>query len=386
MENNNKLSKLLPVLLGFFVMGFVDVVGIATNYVKKDFVLSDTMANLLPMMVFLWFLIFSVPTGLLMNRIGRRNTVVISGGITFFAMLVPFIAYNFPAVLFAFALLGIGNTLLQVSLNPLLSNVVSGERLTSSLTLGQFIKAIASFLGPIIAAGAAAQLGNWKLIFPIFALVAVLSTLWLLFTPIVEEKQTGKTSGFGDCFSLLKDKTILLFFFGILFVVGVDVGLNTTIPKLLQERCQLSLAEAGFGTSLYFVARTLGAFLGAFFLAKIESRKFFIYSMLASLAAMFALFFVTDLWLIRSLIFVLGFALANVFPIVFGAALQHRPKYFNEISGLMIMGVSGGAFITFLVGVAADGSGSQVGGLVVLLASVVYLLFCAFSMKKTSVQ
>ncbi|HEY4785095.1 MAG TPA: MFS transporter [Bacteroidales bacterium] len=379
---NRTINKLLPVLFGFFIMGFVDVVGIATNYVKKDFVLTDTLANLLPMMVFLWFFVFSIPTGLLMNKIGRRKTVILSGIITAVAMFIPLIVYQFSVILVAFALLGIGNTILQVSLNPLLTNVVSGERLTSSLTLGQFIKAIASFLGPIIAAWAAASLGNWKYIFPIFAVVTILSTLWLLLTPIEEEAPVGKTSSFAECIRLLGDPTILLFFLGILFVVGVDVGLNTTIPKYLQERCGLSLENAGFGTSLYFVARTAGAFLGAIILAKMNGKIFFIINIIIALAATSLLLFIGELWTIRVLIFVIGFTVANVFSIIFSAALKHKPDNYNEISGLMIMGVSGGAFITFVVGVVSDAFGSQNGGLLVLLVALAYLLFCSLKMKK----
>lgn len=383
MNNNTQLSKTLPVLFGFFIMGFVDVVGIATNYVKLDFQLNDTLANLLPMMVFLWFFVFSIPTGLLMNKIGRRKTVILSGFITMVAMFIPLISYQFPVVLVAFALLGIGNTILQVSLNPLLTNVVSGDKLTSSLTWGQFIKAIASFLGPVIAAWAAGSLGNWKYIFPIFAAVTLISTLWLLATSIKEEAPTGKTSTFFECFSLLGDKTILLFFLGILFVVGVDVGLNTTIPKFLQERCGLPLDEAGFGTSLYFVARTAGAFLGAIILAKMSGRKYFLINIVIAIAAMAVLLTMNNLWAIRVLIFVIGFTVANVFSIIFSAALKHKPDNYNEISGLMIMGVSGGAVITLIVGIVSDAVKSQAGGLAVLLISLVYLLFCALRIKES---
>ncbi|MEG1545130.1 MAG: MFS transporter, partial [Tannerellaceae bacterium] len=149
-----------PILFGFFVMGFVDVVGIATNYVKADFALTDTLANLIPMMVFLWFALFSIPTGLLMGKVGRRNTVLIALGITAGAMLLPLFLYDFGFILFAFALLGVGNTMLQVALNPMMAQVVHPGRITSVLTLGQFIKAISSFLGPIIAATAAALWGD----------------------------------------------------------------------------------------------------------------------------------------------------------------------------------------------------------------------------------
>ncbi len=381
MKNQRSFSKLLPVLFGFFIMGFVDVVGIATNYVKKDFALSDSLANLLPMMVFLWFAVFSVPTGLLMNAIGRKKTVVLSMAITFAAMLVPLASYTFTVVLVAFALLGIGNTILQVSLNPLLSNVVRGDRLTSSLTWGQFIKAIASFLGPIIAGFAAASLGNWKMLFPIFAGVTLLSTLWLFFTQIEESPVEGKTSSFSGCFALLKDITILMFFLGIICVVGIDVGLNITVPKYLMERCSIPLDKAGLGTSLYFIARTSGTFIGAILLVKFSPRRFFIISMVAAIAGMLVMLAMNNLWAILVLVFVVGFAVANVFSIIFSAALMKKPERANEISGLMIMGVAGGAVIPPLMGVVSDSMG-QTGGLAVLLVAMVYLLFCAYSLKK----
>ena len=153
MENskNASLSKLVPVMLCFFVMGFVDLVGIASNYVKADLNLTDSQANIFPSLVFFWFLIFSVPTGMLMNRIGRKKTVLLSLVITFASLLLPIFGDSYLLMLVSFSLLGIGNALMQTSLNPLLSTIVSGEKLASSLTFGQFIKAIASFLAPYIA-------------------------------------------------------------------------------------------------------------------------------------------------------------------------------------------------------------------------------------------
>lgn len=85
----NNVGKLVPIMFAFFAMGFVDMVGTATNYVKADFSLSDTMANFLPSMVFLWFFFLSVPTSLLMNKIGRRKTVLVSLLVTVLALIVP---------------------------------------------------------------------------------------------------------------------------------------------------------------------------------------------------------------------------------------------------------------------------------------------------------
>jgi len=380
-KENSSVVKVLPVLLGFFVMGFVDLVGIATNYVKQDFMLSDTLANLLPMTLFLWFAVLSVPTGLMMNKLGRKNTVILSMVITFLAMLIPLISYTFPMMLVAFGLLGIGNTIIQVSLNPLLTNVVRGDRLTSSLTLGQFIKAIASFLGPILAAVAAGSFGSWKFIFVIFAVVTVLSAIFLIVTPIHEEPVNHAGSSFASSFGLLKDKVILMLFLAIVFVVGVDVGLNTTIPKFLMERCDILLEKAGLGTSLYFIARTVGAFAGAILLVKLSGRKFFIVSMFIAIPALLVMLFIGNLWAILSMIFILGLTVANVFSIIFAAALRRIPERANEISGLLIMGVAGGAVIPLIMGIASDSLG-QTGGMAVLLIALGYLLFSAFKLKE----
>ena len=142
MSKTNKLA-IVPVMLCFFAMGFVDLVGIASNYVKEDLALSDSTANMLPSLVFFWFLIFSVPTGMLMNKIGRKNTVLVSLVVTVVSLLLPLFGESFPLMLVSFSLLGIGNALMQTSLNPLVSSVIKGGNLASTLTFGQFVKAIA---------------------------------------------------------------------------------------------------------------------------------------------------------------------------------------------------------------------------------------------------
>lgn len=374
-----KSAVILPVLFGFFVMGFVDVVGIATNYVKKDFALSDTLANLLPMMVFLWFAVCAIPAGMLMGRIGRRNTVLVSMGITAVAMLIPMCGYEFVPLLIAFALLGIGNTLLQVSLNPMVAGIVRGDRLASVLTMGQFIKAVSSFLGPIIAGAAAAYLGSWKMIFIVFMVVTLLSMAWLLLT-VPADRSEEEVTTFRSAFHLFSDRTIWMLFVGILAVVGIDVGLNTAIPKLLMEQTGISLAEAGLGTSLYFAARTIGAFIGAFLLVKISGKTFMKVCMTVAAVAFVALLSVTQLWLLSVLIVVVSLACSNVFSILFSYALQHSPRQANEISALMIMGVSGGALVMPVMGTCSDAFG-QVAGLLPLFVCIVYLGYVSWKMK-----
>ncbi|NME68778.1 MFS transporter [Flammeovirga aprica] len=385
--NSKVTSTVLPVLFGFFVMGFCDVVGITVAHVKEDLLVDyskdyqDTLSNLIPVALFSMFLIFSIPTGILMTKIGRKKTVLLSNIITVFAMFIPLIEYSFEMALVAFALLGIANTILQVSLNPLLSNVVSGDQLTSSLTAGQFVKAISSFTAPFIAAFAASYFNNWQYIFPIYAVITLVSTIWLYFAPIEETISTEKASSFGQVLGLLKDKTIALLFLGILFVVGVDVGINTAAPKILMERCGLTSIEAGYGPSVYFALRTLGAFMGAFILAKLSPAKFFKISMVIAVAGIVALLFVETKIGIFALYGLIGFFIANIFAIIFGMAMQVHPDKANEISGLMITGVFGGAIIPFAMGLLSDAMHSQMGAVIIILGSAAYLLMASFTIK-----
>lgn len=382
-KQKSMIWMLIPVMFSFFTMGVVDLVGIATNYVKADFQLSDTLANLLPSMVFFWFLIFSVPTGMLMNKIGQRKTVLLSIVVTVAALLLPLLNYSFASMLISFSLLGIGNTLMQVSLNPLLSNIVSGNRLASTLTLGQFVKAIASFLAPIIAGWAAVSWGNWKLLFLIFLVIAVIACVLLGMTHIDESSSVEtKSSTFGECFALLADKVVLISFLGIICHVGIDVGLNLTAPKLLMERLDMTLTGAGLATSVYFLFRTIGCFSGAFLLAYFPMKKVFTVSVLMMVAAMIGLFTMQSLAAHYVCIALVGLGNSNIFSMLFTRALLHLPNRKNEVSGLMIMGLFGGTIFPLFMGIVSDWMQSQVGAVAVMSIGVLYLLSIIPAIRK----
>lgn len=380
-----KYGRLIPVMLCFFAMGFVDLVGIASNYVKADLALTDAQANIFPSLVFFWFLIFSVPTGMLMNRIGRKRTVLPSLAVTAISLMLPLFGDGYGLMLCSFSLLGIGNALMQTSLNPLLSNIISGDKLASSLTFGQFVKAIASFLAPYIAMWGATQamptfgLG-WRVLFPVYMVVAIIAIVWLSSTPIDEEKP-DKASGLVNCLKLLGTPFILLCFIGIMCHVGIDVGTNTTAPKLLMERVGLTLEEAGFATSLYFIFRTAGCLLGTFILQHLSARRFLAVSVVCMLVAMVGLLVSEAHYVIYVCIALIGFGNSNVFPIIFAQALTMVPDKKNEVSGLMIMGLFGGTVFPLLMGVASDAVG-QNGAVAVMSVGVIYLIIYTLRLKK----
>ena len=376
MAKTNKIA-IIPVMLCFFCMGFVDLVGIASNYVKEDLALSDSVANVLPSLVFFWFLIFSVPTGMLMNKIGRKKTVLLSLVVTVVSLLMPLFGETFPVMLAAFSLLGIGNALMQTSLNPLVSTVMGGGNLASTLTFGQFIKAIASFSAPYLAMWGATktipEFGyDWRVLFAIFLVVGALSTALLFITPIDEPPVEGRPSTFVECFKLLGTPIVLLSFLGIMCHVGIDVGTNTTAPKILMERLGMTLNEAAFATSLYFIFRTIGCLTGSFFLRVLPTRTFFVISVVMMALSMCGLFIGTEKWMLYTAIALVGYGNSNVFSMCFATALEALPQKQNEVSGLMIMGLFGGTIFPLLMGFMSDAMG-QAGAVLVMAVGVVYL-------------
>ena len=373
---SSKKLVLIPLMLCFFAMGFVDLVGIASNYVKEDLLLTDSVANVFPSLVFFWFLIFSVPTGILMNKIGRKKTVLLSLIVTLVSLVLPVLGENFGIMLVSFSLLGIGNALMQTSLNPLISTVIKGGHLASTLTFGQFVKAIASFLAPYLAMWGAMDLLptlglGWRALFVIYLVMGIFATLLLAGTPI-EEEPVGQASSVTSCLRLLGKPVVLLSFIGIMCHVGIDVGTNTTAPKILMERLGYSLNEAAFATSLYFIFRTVGCLTGSLFLRLLRTRIFFIISVVMMALSMAGLFFGHSQIVLYTAIALVGYGNSNVFSMIFSQALTDMPEQKNEVSGLMIMGLFGGTVFPLLMGFASDAVG-QTGAVAVMAVGVIYL-------------
>ena len=382
-----KQSKfvLIPVMLSFFVMGFVDLVGIASNYVKADFALNDATANLFPSMVFFWFLIFGIPTGMLMNKIGRKKTVMLSLLLTVVSLLLPLLGYSFGIMLTAFSLLGIGNAILQTSLNPLVASVTGGKNLSSTLTFGQFVKAIASFIAPYLAMWGATNFiptagYDWRVLFLIFLVIAIATALLLGMMPIEESQSENKPSSVKQCFTLLGTPIVLLSFIGIICHVGIDVGVNTTAPKVLMERLGMTLNEAAFATSLYFIFRTIGSLTGSAILRVMKGRTFFGISLLLLAVGMCLLCFEASKGMLYLAIAIVGLGNSNIFALIYANALTQIPDKQNEVSGLMITGIFGGTVFPLVMGFMSDRFG-QVGAIAVMIIGVLYLFSYLRSVK-----
>ena len=392
MTDKKMMRAMVPVMFCFFAMGFVDLVGIASNYVKADMHLSDSQANIFPSLVFLWFLVFSVPTGVLMNRIGRKNTVMLSLLVTIVSLFIPLTGEGIVTMAVSFCLLGIGNAIMQTSLNPLVSSFVTGRYLASTLTFGQFIKAIASFLAPYIAmwgATASVPLLGWRVLFAIYFIVGLLAALLLGFTR-VEESPADSTADEGggkglfgqyvECFRLLSRSVVVLCFIAILCHVGIDVGANVTAPKILMERLGIPLNSAAFATSLYFIFRTIGSLTGSAILRMMKGRTFFVISIILLAIGLVVLLYGTGRTVLYVAIALLGLGNSNIFALIIANAITQIPDKQNEVSGLMITGIFGGTVFPLVMGFMSDRFG-QAGAIIVMAVGVLFLLTYLRSIK-----
>jgi len=364
-----------PVLMSFFVMSFCDLVGIGVDRVKMDFTLSNTLAQLIPSAVFLWFFVLSVPVGILQDRIGKRTVLNIGMLITAMGLFFPYFFYSFEMALFGFAMLGIGNTIVQVSANPLLVDVVPANRRSSFLSLSQFVKAIGSMIAAPLAGWLALKFGDWKLLFLVFGVVSLLSVIWLYFNDVEETKNTEKRATFASSFKLLGSGYISMMVLGIFMVVGIDVGVNAFSGQFLLAKFNSAQTFAESGRSVYFFGKMLGTLGGAILLAKLSTRKFFIWSTILGLISILSLIFAPADSVAMVLIFVIGLGVANIFPIIYSLTVEKFPLRTNEISGLMIMAVCGGAVLPLLMGWISDLTENVVTAMMVLVAAISYLLF-----------
>lgn len=384
-----KIAQILPVFMSFIVMGFVDIVGVSAGYAQKDFGLSDSLAQLIPSMAFVWFFLLSVPTGILLDKYGKKKILNIGMGVTGLGMAIPMISlisaslYTFPLMLVAFILLGIGNTIVQVSANPLLHDVSPADKFSSLMSLSQFVKAIISLLGPIIATVMATSLGDWKLVFAVYAITSFLAVFWLYATKIEETKTDKKPATFSSCFKLLGNPLVLLMVLGIFLVVGADVGMNSNIANYLQKNFDLSLEEASVGISFYFAALMISRFLGAVLLNFFKPKPFLILTTLLTIMSFVGMVMAPTPLIGKIFIFLAGLGSGNLFPLIFSITVNKMPERVNEISGLMIMAVSGGAIIPPLMGLVSQNFGGTA-SIFVVIGCMIYILFAGLYARKAA--
>lgn len=396
--------KLVPLFFAFLCMGFGDAVNTFVGPAKDLFTLSELESGFITFAGFIMFGLLSVPMGIFQDRFGRKKTLLIGLTAAFLGILtVMILGYREYAVfLLAILLLGAGATILQVSGNPLMRDVSSEGRYSSNLSLGQFFKSIGSFTAPIVFfVSQKIELPEeraWEILFPIFAIAIAISIVSLVTLKVEEKKSEEKAASIGSCLGLLKEPYVFFMVLGIFLYVGAEVSVASGMQVYFKELYQETSSAATKYVMYFFVAIIVGRLLGAAVLRKISPRLFLILSAWVSLAG-FALLIMGSGWVAPVLgaesfsyginlaaLFVITLGFSNMFPLIFSMAVDRMPSKSNELSGLMISAICGGAFLPLAKNAISEFSGNALLGYSVPMVVVVYILCLGLKQKKGAPQ
>jgi MFS transporter, FHS family, L-fucose permease len=362
--------KTAPVFLAFLAMGFGDAVGPFVGLAKNEFTLSNTIAFLIPFMGFIMFGLLSVPLGIYQAKKGKKFVLMLGLVVMLLGIVIPiFKISSFYLFLVTVLFLGAGATILQVAGNPIMRDVSEEGKYSRNLSLAQFVKAIGSLSGPVIPAIAALYFGaDWKILFPIYSIALIITIISVATLNVKENNYDESTSAtFKSSLELLKNGYVFMMVAAIFVYVGAEVCMSSGIPVYLQSKYGIEIEKLGLlGTGLFFTALMIGRFLGGVILNWISPRKFFITTVVISIVGIVGL--LTGIVSVVVSVIIIGLGFANIFPLVFSITVDSMPQKTNELSGLMVTAIVGGAFIPPIMGLVADTTSIEYGFLVPLVA------------------
>lgn len=383
-------NKTFPIFLAFLAMGFGDVVGPLVSLVKDTFQVSNFVASLMTTSGFLMFGILSIPIGVFQDTKGKKYILSLGLIIALFGLLIPmFFGMYGPqtiidpgsniklyALFVAIFLLGAGATILQVAGNPIMRDVSPPGRYSSNLSLGQSVKAVGSSMGFLIPPGAVVWFGlDWTILFPVFAIIIIITLIWVQSINIKEQRAADiAPASLQSSFTLLKNPFVLMMVLGIFLYVGAEISMSAQIPILMANVYGFEDFGLWLAWGLFFLPIFLGRLAGAILLRKVKAGKFFLFSVLLSVLGLFFLFFGSQYVAFAGIVMV-GLGFSNVFPLIFSITVDAMPERSNELSGLMVTAIVGGALVPPITGAVADLN--VLLGFVVPAACIVYVLVLA---------
>jgi len=373
-------NKSFPIFLAFLCMGFGDAVGPFVGLAKDEFQLSHFEAQIIAFMGFIMFGLLSVPMGIFQDRRGKKMVLMMGLCLALLGLVIPLFGLStYGLFLLTILLLGAGAAILQVAGNPIMRDVSAPGKYSRNLTIGQFVKAIGSLTGSLIPFAAAKWFGlDWIILFPIYSAILLLTLVIIGFSRITEKKEGNvEPASFSSSLSLMRNPFVGMMVLGIFLYVGAEVSISSGTPILLSEKFGIDLKTWGLiGNAFFFISILIGRFLGSVILNFMQPRRFL---MVSAIVSVIGLLFMVSEWqnLVILGIFFTGLGFGNIFPLIFSITIDAMPERNNEISGLMVTAIVGGAFLPPLMGLVADHASVTI-GLLVPIAAILYVLYCAF--------
>jgi fucose permease len=374
----------------FLAMGLIDSAGPMVSLAKDSFKISYTMASLLPMLAYIMYGLLSVPIGLLQDKKGKKFILNLGLAIAISGLVIPIFSgmygkmvvdgssmIQFYKILAAILLLGAGGSILQVAGNPIMRDISEEGQYSKNLSFAQSIITIGSSMGFLLPVLMLSAFGlDWSILFPIFSCLVLISFAGLNMIKITEKlAPDDHHSSFKSCFKLLGNRYIATMVLGIFIYCGVEISMSANIPILLSEKFHVKEMGLLISWSLFYLPILAGRFFGSLIMSLIAPKRLLLLTVLMALTGVSLIFSNSYLPTLIG-IFLIGLGFANIFPLIFSITIDRYPEHTNELSGLMVSSIAGGALIPPIMGMVADFTSVQTAFVVPVLC-ISYMLFIA---------
>lgn len=368
----HKNKYVLPLaLLGlmFFVIGFgVGISGFLTPALRDAFQLNTAQSYLVTAAIFSAFVIFGRPAGIIIQKIGYRKTMMLA----FFVMALGMVLFvpsahvvNFPLFLVALFVGGIGNTMLQASVNPYVTIIGPVESAAMRISLMGIMNKLAWWIAPLFLGLfidlKQVELSDVSLPFYIVTAILVVIGIATYFMPLPEVKAEGEEESASESGTVTGDKTSIWQFPHLLLGVValfIYVGIETLPMVSVIDFARVTFPDvSNYDGYVKFVTFGLvaGYLFGVVAIPKLISQmQALILFALIGIAASLSLIFAPSHLAFYAILFV-SFANSLMWPAIWPLAITDLGRFTKIGSSMLVMAIVGGAVIPFLFGLFVDG-------------------------------
>jgi len=387
-------SYLVPFIIVtalFGIFGFLTNLNSNLSKELEDiFQLNHAWSNLVTSAWFLAYLIFSVPSAKLIERVGYKRTMItslfimVAGALLF----IPAAALvSFPVFLTASFVLATGVCALQTSANPYVSILGPEHSAPARLTLAQAFNSLGSALAPLVVGvfiltdstkvtdkAAIAHTVQGPYIVIAAALFVLGFAVMFMHLPAISSTSHFRPAAEGDSLltrSIWSYKHTVLGMVGIFFYVGVEIALAANAIQFFFSQ-GVDISSLGFiGTlassihgpltttsiaallaSFYMFSIMIGRFAGTVVMKFIKAQHLLVGLGLLGVALMLLAMATTGTVAIWSLV-LCGLANSIMYPTIFALGIAELGPLTSKGSGVITIGNVGGAIIPPLFGYLA---------------------------------
>ncbi len=398
-----KRNFLLIILILFiwFIISFItNILGPIMPVIIDNYKLSLTLAAFLPFSFFLAYGVMSIPAGMMIERFGEKKSMLAAFILVFAGSSLFAFFPTYGVALSSLFTIGAGMAMLQVIINPLMRETGGEEHFAFNTLLAQLVFGAASFISPFVFSYVMRELGDyqgggnmiihmlslvtphelpWSSLYWIFSLITLITLIVISLAkfPRVELKEDEKSGTVTIYRELLKKKTVILYFLGMVAYVGTEQGLANWMSKFLNTYHGFNPEDIGAASIAWFWGlMSIGAFIGLLILKLVDSKLVLrIFSVLAIAAVLVAIFGPAQLSLLAFP--ASGFFISVMYSIIMSLALNSELKHHGSFSGILCSGIFGGALVPLIIGWIGDQVGLRI-AMLFLLITIGYILALSY--------